>query len=101
MCNENSIYLFLNQNICCGYSKEPSQGDGSFKHPKHMLKWIGKKIFPISDLITLSVFGIECLVCNLCPLKINRIHHWCSVGSRKSQPEGPLFQWETRLSLEW
>ena len=21
--NENLIYLFLNQNICCGYSKEP------------------------------------------------------------------------------
>ena len=24
--------LFLNQNICCGYSKEPSQWDGSFEH---------------------------------------------------------------------
>ena len=23
------IFLFLNQNICCGYSKEPSQWDGS------------------------------------------------------------------------
>ena len=23
--NENFIFLFLNQNICCGYSKEPSQ----------------------------------------------------------------------------
>ena len=22
---ENLIFLFLNQNICCGYSKEPSQ----------------------------------------------------------------------------
>ena len=28
--------LFLIQNICCGYSKEPSQGDGSFEHQKHM-----------------------------------------------------------------
>ena len=26
-----------------------------------------------------------------------RIHHWCSVGTGKSQPEGPPFQWETRL----
>ena len=26
--------LFLNQNICCGYSKELSQRDGSFEHPK-------------------------------------------------------------------
>ena len=30
--------------------------------------------------------------------KINRIHHWCSVGTEKSQPEGPPFQWETRLA---
>ena len=31
--NEHLIFVFLNQNICCGYSKEPSQGDGSFAHP--------------------------------------------------------------------
>ena len=30
--------------------------------------------------------------------QINRIHHWCSVGTEKSQPEGPPFQWETRLA---
>ena len=41
------IFLFLNQNICCGYSKEPSQRDGSFEHPKQMLKLMGKKIFTI------------------------------------------------------
>ena len=41
------IFLFLNQNICCGYSKEPSQWDGSFEHPKYMLKKMGKKIFTI------------------------------------------------------
>ena len=28
--NKNIIFLFLNQNICCGCSKEPSQWDGSF-----------------------------------------------------------------------
>ena len=39
--------LFLTQNICCGYSKESSQWDGSFEHPKHMLKLMGKKIFTI------------------------------------------------------
>ena len=38
-------FLFLNKNICCGYSKEPSQCDGSFVPLKHMLKVIGKKIF--------------------------------------------------------
>ena len=41
---ENLIFLFLNQNICCGYSKELSQWDGSYEHPKHMFKVIGKKI---------------------------------------------------------
>ena len=30
--------------------------------------------------------------------QINRIHHWCSVGTEKSQPKGPSFQWETRLA---
>ena len=30
--------------------------------------------------------------------EINRSHHWCSVGTEKSQPEGPPFQWETRLA---
>ena len=24
-CTKKIIFLFLNQNICCGYSKEPSQ----------------------------------------------------------------------------
>ena len=36
--------LLLIQNICCGYSKEPSQWDSSFEHPKHMFKFMGKKI---------------------------------------------------------
>ena len=39
--------LFLILNICCGYSKEPSQWDGSFEHPKHMFKLMGKKIIKI------------------------------------------------------
>ena len=29
------FFLILTQNICCWYSKEPSQGDGSFEHPTH------------------------------------------------------------------
>ena len=28
-----TIFLFLNQNRCCGYSKDPS-----FEHPKHVKK---------------------------------------------------------------
>ena len=41
------IFLFLNQNICREYSKEPSHWDGSFEHPKHILKPKDKKIFTI------------------------------------------------------
>ena len=41
------FFLFLNQNICCGYSKESSQWDGPFEHPKHTFKLMGKKIITI------------------------------------------------------
>ena len=34
-------------NLSCGYSKEPSQWDGSFEHPKHKIKLIDKKIITI------------------------------------------------------
>ena len=36
---------FFNQNICCGYSKEPSHRDGSFEHPKQMFTLMDKKLF--------------------------------------------------------
>ena len=45
--NEKLFFLFLNQNIWCGYSKEPSHWDGSFEHPKHMFKLMDKKIIAI------------------------------------------------------
>ena len=38
------FFLFLNQNICCGYSKEPSQWEGSFEHQKHLFEMMGKKL---------------------------------------------------------
>ena len=47
MCNWKLFFLFLSQNICCGYSKEPSWWDGSFEHPKHMFKLMDKKIIAI------------------------------------------------------
>ena len=31
-------FLFFNQNICCGYSKEPSRWDSSFEHPQHKVR---------------------------------------------------------------
>ena len=39
--------LFLIQNICCGYSKEPSRWDGSFEHPKLIFNLMGKKIIAL------------------------------------------------------
>ena len=47
VCNWKLFFLFFNHNICCGYSKEPSQWDGSFEHPKHMFKLMDKKIIQI------------------------------------------------------
>ena len=41
------LFLFLNQNICFGYSKEPSQQDNSFEHRRHMFKLIDKEIITI------------------------------------------------------
>ena len=34
------IFLFFNENICHGYSKEPSQQDGYFEHTKHIFEMI-------------------------------------------------------------
>ena len=45
--NLNLSFLFLNQNIFCGYSKEPSQWDGSFEHPKLMFEQMDKIIITI------------------------------------------------------
>ena len=52
------FFLLLNQNICCGYSKEPSHQDGSFEHPQHMLKLMGKKIFTIlrSNILFITTY---------------------------------------------
>ena len=47
--NRKLFFLFLNQNICCGYSKEPSQRDGSFELPKHMFTLMGNKMITFSS----------------------------------------------------
>ena len=45
VCNLKIIFfIFLNQNVFCGYSKEQSHWDASLEHPKHMFKLKGKKI---------------------------------------------------------
>ena len=47
VCNWKLFFLFLKQNICCGYSKEPSQWNDSFEQPKDMCKLMDKKIIAI------------------------------------------------------
>ena len=37
------IFLFLNKNICCGYSLEVPQGGASNKYPEHMFFLRSKK----------------------------------------------------------
>ena len=58
--NSKLIFLFHYQNPCCGYSKEPSHRDGSFEHPLHRFKWIGKKI--ITTLRSKSSLDLD--LCN-------------------------------------
>ena len=73
VCNRKIIFLFLNQNICCGYSKEPSQWDGSFEHPKHMLKIMGKKIFTLyaeNFCLSKPVFFLVTILFNVAELLI-------------------------------
>ena len=50
------FFLFLNQNICCGCSKERSQCDGSFEHPNHMFKLMGKEIYAILGAQTILIW---------------------------------------------
>ena len=80
------FFLFLTQNICCGYSKEPSQWDGSFDHPKHIFNSpvIGLSLsfrpsvhffFKWHLLNHLSKFHIASHECSpWCPL--SKLHKW-------------------------
>ena len=62
VCNWKLLFLFLNQNICCGYSKELSQWDSSFEHPKHTLKWVRKYLY-----IFTPIFFFFCLTGPMLP----------------------------------
>ena len=43
-----NLYFLISQvNICCGFSKEPFQEDGSFKHPTQMFGPIDMEVFTI------------------------------------------------------
>ena len=59
------FFLFLNQNICCGYSKEVSQWDSSFEYRKDIYVRIdgqllsGKKIFKMLCSKSLFILTYE------------------------------------------
>ena len=73
------------------------------ENPEYAEMRHGDVILTLHDVIDrckasmrLFVFYLSLGLVRVC--EINRIHHWCSVGTEKSQPEGPPFQWETRLA---
>ena len=51
-----NFFLFLNQNICCVYSKEPSHLGGYFEFPKLMLKPMSKKIIIFTFFLFIQTF---------------------------------------------
>ena len=79
--NENLIFLFLNQNIYCGYSKELSQWDGSFEQPKQILKLMGKKIFTICWNF---LFILTCMCGEIASQGLNYIR--CRFGGPPTTP---------------
>ena len=42
---------------CCGGSKELSQWDGSFEHPKHMFKLLDKKVIIVNIILHQKMFA--------------------------------------------
>ena len=48
------FFLFLHENICCGYSLEPPRGGAANEYPQHMFPWKNKKKYyldtPLIDL---------------------------------------------------
>ena len=54
-----NIFLSIHFNICFGFSKEPSQWDGSFEYPQHMFWLRNKKInFWLHTLIRRSGWSL-------------------------------------------
>ena len=107
-CWERADLLALVCGVCCEFVTFP------------LVSWVrcGTWLYrflifaPLFTFIMISlkrVNDVTCLSMNGCSIfifpmgwyqvcEINRIHHWCPVGTEKSQPEGPPFQWDTRLA---
>ena len=97
--NKKNTFLFLSQNICCGYSKEPSQWDSSLEHPKHRLKLMGKKILTILSSNIWFVLSKPSAVGNM---SINRCRFYCGSRGREFDPGLVLyFSWDWSWSLSF
>ena len=46
-----NIFLFLHENICCGYSLEVPRRGTSNEYPQHMFSWRNKK--------NMNTFGLK------------------------------------------
>ena len=57
---DKKIFMIL----CCWYSEELSQRDGSFEHPKHLLKLMDKTIFTIFKLRIYVYFDLCVMFCD-------------------------------------
>ena len=49
--NSKLTYLFLRQNMCCGYSKEPSQYSILRPYIKHFISEMDLRIFTVDGLL--------------------------------------------------
>ena len=73
-CTRKIFFLFLYENICCGYSLEVPQWGTSNEYPQHMFSYRNKKIintfqFEKKCLICRAV-EIPCLTCPTCPISL-------------------------------
>ena len=86
----NTLFYHGNKTWKKGFKKSWIRWDATWWH--HFIIAMTSR----NDVRPTFVFYLSLGFVRVC--KINRIHHWCSVGTEKSQPEGPPFQWETRLA---
>ena len=57
------FFLFLNQNICCGYSKYWDSCETFFEHQKHMFRLMGKEVFAILCAHTILIWTYILIPC--------------------------------------
>ena len=62
-------FLFLHENICCGYSLEAPRRGASNEYHKHMFSWRNKKILCGYPLLSVAMIN--------CP------HHWLHPDSKQ------------------